>query len=70
MDVQLLIDIHPQIHVRFITGIYISPDLCSFFKFSNRHPILKSTSNDVTDVCPNPNQEIGHRSENLEKTPI
>ena len=28
---------------------------------------LKSTSNDVTDICPNPNpnQLIGHRSENL-----
>jgi hypothetical protein len=36
----------------------------SFFKFSNQRPILKfmpvshflkSTPNDVTDVCPNPN---------------
>jgi len=49
----------------------------SIFKFSNRHPILKSMvvshflkSNDFTDVCPNPkpNQKIGHRSENLERT--
>ena len=31
---------------------------------------LKSMSNDVTDVCPNPNQYIGHRYENLERTPI
>jgi hypothetical protein len=31
---------------------------------------LKSVSNDVTDVCPNPNQYIGHRYENLERTPI
>ena len=62
----------------YVTDIWTS-DLCpfykfsnrhsilksmSFFKFSNRHPILKSmaisrllksTPNNVTDVCPNPN---------------
>ena len=32
--------------------------------------LLKSTSNNVTDVCPNPNQEISHRSLNSERTPI
>ena len=53
----------------------------SFFKFSNQRPILKymtvshflkSTLNDATDEClnPYPNQKIGHRSENLERTPI
>jgi hypothetical protein len=31
---------------------------------------LKSTSNDVTEVYPNPSQYIGHRSENLERTLI
>jgi len=31
---------------------------------------LKSMSNDVTDVFPNPNQQISHRSENLERTLI
>ena len=45
----------------YVTDICTS-DLCPFFKFSNRRPILKSVaishflksmSNDVTDVCPN-----------------
>ena len=45
-------------------------DRCPFFKFSNQHPILKSMSffkcsnlwtfltfsNDITDICHNPNQ--------------
>jgi hypothetical protein len=51
----------------------------SLFKFSNRRPILKymtvshilkSTSNDVSDLNPNPNQYVGYKSENLEMTPI
>jgi len=50
----------PQIYVIFQILKYMS-----FFKFWNRCPILKymavshflkPTSNDVTDVCPNPNQ--------------
>jgi hypothetical protein len=63
-------DRHPAL--KYVSDCYITDictsDLCPFFKFSNRHPILKSmavshflksTSNDVTDVCPNPKQEIG-----------
>ena len=55
----------------YVTDICTS-DLCPFFKFSNRRPILKFmffvklTSNDITDVCPNHNQQLGHRSENLD----
>jgi hypothetical protein len=47
----------------YVTDSY----LCLCFKFSNPRSILKLTSNDITNVCPilNPNQEIGHRSENL-----
>jgi len=44
---------------------------------SNRRPILKSmtvshfiTSTSIDAVCPHPHQNIGHRSENLERTPI
>jgi len=50
----------------YVTDICTSY-LCLFFKFSNPRSVLKSTSNDITNVCPilNPNQEIGHRSENL-----
>ena len=71
---------NPQIHVPFLRHrhLYLRSK-CPFFKFSNWRSILKSmadshflksTSNYATDVCPNPNQQIGHISINLERKPI
>jgi hypothetical protein len=63
-------------------GVQFS-NLCPFSNLQISVPILKSmavshflklTSNDVTDLCqnnnPNPNQQLDHRSENLERTLI
>jgi len=75
----------PQIYVLFSNsqiGVQFS-NLCPFSNLQISIPILKSmaishflklTSNDVTDLCqnnnPNPNQQLRHRSENLERTLI
>jgi len=71
IDVQPLIDVQSSNTCQISTSQTSVPQIgvqfskLSFFKISNRHPILKSmavshflksTSNDTTDVCPNPNQ--------------
>jgi hypothetical protein len=64
---------HKHMYLRYVLFQILKS--MSILKFTNRRPILKSmavshflksTPNDVTDICPNPNQQIGHRSENLD----
>jgi hypothetical protein len=57
--------VHPLIDIQSSNPCpIVTSQIYVLFKFSNRRPILKSmavshflksTSNDVTDVCPNPN---------------
>jgi hypothetical protein len=71
-------DQHPDSISKFSIWHIILKSM-SFPNFSSRRPILKSMTNshflklmsyNVTDVYPNPNQEIGHWSENFERMPI
>ena len=66
---------NPQIHVGFLRHRHLYLRSMSFFQIlksaSNSQiyvlcQIFKSTSNDITDVCPNHNQQLGHISENLD----
>ena len=70
----------PQIcpFYKFSIGVQFS-NLCPFSNSQIGYPIfksmvvsqfLKSTSNEVNDVCRKPYQKMHQRTENLERTPI
>jgi replication-associated recombination protein RarA len=83
IDIQPLIDVQSSNPCLISTSQTSVPQIYVLFQIlksvSNSQiyvlfQICKLTSNDVTDLCqnnnPNPNQQLDHRSENLERTLI